>query len=294
MPTKAIEEYRKVLAVKSDGLDQYDEEVRAKARDAVSRLSAAGSARPESSILGSQKDGIVVGRRIALVIGNSRYTDAPRLNNPGTDGRAVAAALRRLGFAEVNEGYDLGHQQFREELKAFGDKVASADWAVVYFAGHGIQVNRTNYLIPSDAKLVRAAHVDDEAIALTYVLSKVEDARQLRLVILDACRANPFLPRMEQVAGWRSLGRGLGRVEPQRGVLVAYAARDGQLAEDGKGTHSPFTEALLEHIEEPNLEIGLLFRKVRDTVLRRTGQVQEPFVYGSLPSEGMYFKKPGQ
>jgi uncharacterized caspase-like protein len=122
------------------------------------------------------------------------------------------------------------------------------------------------------------------------VLSKVEDARQLRLVILDACRNNPFLARMEQAGGTRSLGRGLGRIEPQRGVLVAYAARDGELAEDGFGPHSPFTEALLEHLEEPGLEIGLLFRKVRDAVLRRTGNAQEPFVYGSLPSEGLYFK----
>ena len=127
-------------------------------------------------------------------------------------------------------------------------------------------------------------------LALPYVLSKGEEARKLRLVILDACRDNPFLARMEQTAGVRTLGRGLGRIEPERGILVAYAARDGQLAQDGDKGHSPFTRALLDHIDEPGLEIGLLFRKVRDTVLKRTGSAQEPYVYGSLPSEGLFFR----
>ena len=209
---------------------------------------------------------------------------------PVNDAKAVAAALRRIGFAAVTERFDLGYSELRAALKAFGDKAASADWAVVYFAGHGIQVGQTGYLIPTDAKLARAAHVEDEAVALPYVLSKVEEARRLRLVILDACRDNPFLARMEQTAGVRTLGRGLGRIEPVRGILVAYAARDGQIAQDGDKRHSPFTRALLDHIEERGLEIGLLFRKVRDTVLRRTGSAQEPYVYGSLPREGLFFK----
>ncbi|MGH6816704.1 MAG: caspase family protein [Hyphomicrobiaceae bacterium] len=228
--------------------------------------------------------------RIALLIGNSIYDHAPRLINPANDVRAIAAALRRVGFAEVIEKYDLGYQALREELKAFGDKAAGTDWAVVFFAGHGIQVDRTTYLIPSDAKLLRISHINDETIALPHMLLKVQDARQLRLVILDACRNNPFLPRLEQAGGPRVFARGLARIEPQRGVLVAYAARDGQPAEDGIGPHSPFTEALLAHLEEPDLEIGLLFRKVRDAVLERTGQTQEPFVYGSLPSKSFYFK----
>jgi tetratricopeptide (TPR) repeat protein len=229
-------------------------------------------------------------RRIALVIGNAAYTHASRLNNPAADAKAIAAALRRIGFGDVTDRYDLGYSELRAALKAFGDKAGSADWAVVYFAGHGIQVGQASYLIPTDARLARAAHVEDEAVALSYVLSKVEEARKLRLVILDACRENPFLARMEQSAGTRTLGRGLGRIEPERGILVAYAARDGQLALDGDERHSPFAKALLEHIEEPGLEIGLLFRKVRDRVLKLTGSAQEPFVYGSLPSDGLYFK----
>ena len=229
-------------------------------------------------------------RRIALIIGNSTYASVARLGNPANDAKEIASALRRIGFAAVIERYDLGYRELREALRAFGDKAAAADWAVVYFAGHGIQVNQTTYLIPTDARLTRAAHVEDEAVALPYVLSKVEEARKLRLVIIDACRDNPFLARMEQTAGTRTVGRGLGRIEPERGILVAYSARDGQLALDGSEKHSPFTKALLEHIEEPGLEIGLLFRKVRDRVLKLTASAQEPFVYGSLPSEGLYFK----
>lgn len=235
-----------------------------------------------------------LGSRIALVIGNSKYANAARLNNPANDAHAMAAALRRLGFVDVIERYDLENEQFRRELKSFGDKAADVDWALVYFAGHGIQVDETTYLIPTDAKLVRSNHIQDEAVALPYLLTKVADARKLRLVILDACRINPFYSRLEKAGGKRSLGRGLGAIEPQRGILVAYAARNGQIADDGTGKHSPYTEALLQHLEESNIEVGFLFRKVRDTVLKRTDNAQEPYVYGSLPSQGLYFKKTAQ
>lgn len=236
---------------------------------------------------------LVLGRRIALVIGNAKYNHATRLRNPANDIRDVAAAFRRLGFAEVIELYDLDKQRFVAELKSFGDKAAEADWAVVYYSGHGIQVEGQSYLIPTDARLIRASHTEDEAIPLNRVLSKVRDARKFRLVVLDACRDNPFLKRMEKSGGTRSFGRGLALIEPTRGVLVAYAARDGQLAQDGEGKHSPFTEAFLKHLKEPGIEIGLLFRKVRDSVLKRTGRSQEPFTYGSLPSEGLYFSSAG-
>jgi hypothetical protein len=295
---RKVEEARRQAAA-AEAKRKVEEERRAAAEleikrraDEIARLSARVEKHKGSPTL--PPTAISSGPRVALVIGNANYANAIRLNNPANDAKAVAAILRRLGFVEVIERYDLGIQQLRSELKSFGDQAASADWAVVYFAGHGIQVNQTNYLIATDAQLVRASHVEDEAVALPYLLSKVEDAGQLRLVILDACRTNPFLARMEQASGSRALGRGLGRIEPQRGVLVAYAARDGQLAQDGVEGNSPFTKALLEHIEEPGLEIGLLFRKVRDTVLKRTGNAQEPFVYGSLPSEGLYFKAAGQ
>ncbi len=233
-----------------------------------------------------------LGRRLALVIGNSKYTHASSLKNPENDARAVAGALKRLGFIQVIEKYNLNYNELRTTLKNFGDAAVNSDWALIYYAGHGIQVSGTNYVIPVDAKLAHAAHVEEEAISLDRVLSKVSEARRLRMVILDACRDNPFSKKMKTSGSRsRSLGRGLANVEPERGTLVAFAARDGQVADDGEGKHSPYTRALLEHLEQNKLEVSLLFRKVRDTVLKRTGRRQEPYVYGSLPGDELYFKK---
>jgi len=231
------------------------------------------------------------GRRVALVVGNAVYRNVPRLRNTGNDARAIAASLRRLGFAEVTERHDQGLADLSAALKEFGDRAVNAEWAVVYYAGHGIEVDGTAYLLPTDAKLLRDAHVIDEAVSLDRVLAKVEGARKLKLVILDACRNNPFLAQMERAGGARrSIGRGLSRIEPEGGVLVAYSAKHGTLADDGEGQHSPFAAALLAHLEEPGVEINKLFRKVRDRVLAATNRQQEPFVYGSLSSEDFYFK----
>jgi tetratricopeptide (TPR) repeat protein len=228
-------------------------------------------------------------KRIALVIGNGAYTNVRALKNADADARAVAASLRGLGF-EVVEKHDLDFPALVSELKDFGDQAPQYDWALVYYAGHGIEVGGVNYLIPVDAELANANHVEDEAIPLDRVLAKVEGAQKLRLVILDACRENPFIAKMASAGGTRSIGRGLARIEPSGGVLVAYSARDGQVAQDGDGNNSPFAQALLDHLGEPGLEINMLFRKVRDDVKSKTGGVQEPFTYGSLPAEALYFK----
>jgi uncharacterized caspase-like protein len=175
-------------------------------------------------------------------------------------------------------------------LKDFGDKAGESDWAVIYYAGHGVEMNGENYLVPVDAKLARADHVEDETVTVRRVLSKAEATRKLRMVILDACRNSPF--RMTSADGRsRAIGRGLSPVEPAGGVLVAFAARGGTIADDGGGEHSPFTQALLANLETPGLEINLMFRKVRDQVLARTNNAQEPFTYGSLPGEELYFKE---
>ncbi len=229
-------------------------------------------------------------RRVALVIGMSRYANVSPLANPVNDARAVADAFRRLGFAEVIEREDLTRAGMEEVLKAFGDKAAEADWAVIYYAGHGVEMNGVNYLVPVDATLARADHVEDETVTLTRVLSKAELARKLRMVIIDACRNNPF--RLASAEGRpRAVGRGLSPVEPVGGVLVAYAARGGTLADDGMEGHSPFTRALLTHLETPGLDIRIMFSKVRDSVLASTNNVQEPFTYGSLPGQEFYFKQ---
>ncbi len=229
--------------------------------------------------------------RVALVIGNSNYAHAAPLSNPKNDAGALAASLRRLGFGEVMELYDLDREQTGQALKHFGDLAESADWAVVFFAGHGLEMNGVSYLIPIDAELLRDAHVSDEAISLTQVQAKVDAASKLGLVILDSCRNNPFLEHMSRsLGGTRAIGHGLANVEPEGNVLVAYSAKHGTTALDGEGAHSPFTQALLNHIEEPGLEINFLFRKVRDDVRNKTQRQQEPFLYGSLSAELLYFK----
>ena len=230
-------------------------------------------------------------QRVALVIGNSQYTHAGPLTNPKNDATGVAASLRRLGFEQVFESYDLSREQMGKALKDFGDVAEVAEWAVVFFAGHGIEMNGVTYLIPTDAALKRDAHVTDETISLTQVQAKVDAASKLGLVILDSCRNNPFAERMVRSGGAaRSIGRGLANIEPEGNVLVAYSAKHGTTASDGAGSNSPFTEALLNYIEEPGLEINFLFRKVRDQVRTKTQRRQEPFLYGSLSSELLYFK----
>jgi len=153
----------------------------------------------------------------------------------------------------------------------------------VYYAGHGIEIDGNNYLIPTDAKLRRDIDVDDDAVSLERVLKVIEPARRLRLVILDACRENPFVKTMKRTITKRAIGRGLASVEPTLSdTLIAFAAKAGSTAEEGNGLHSPFTTALLRHLVTPGLDVRLAFGKVRDDVMRETSYRQEPFVYGSL------------
>ena len=230
-------------------------------------------------------------RRVALVIGNAKYANASALTNPSNDAKAIAARLRRLDFTLVNEEHDVSRERMAQALKEFGDRAEGAEWAVVFFAGHGLELNGTTYLIPVDAQLMKDTHVEDEAISLSRVQAKVDAASKLGLVILDSCRNSPFLARMTRSGGaTRAIGNGLAAIEPEGNVLIAYSAKHGTVAEDGKGQHSPFTEALLAHIEEPGLEINFLFRRVRDEVRKKTERRQEPFLYGSLGSELMFFK----
>ena len=287
----AVADYRRALELKGAG--RRAPEAHAEARRRLAAIEK--RAHTLETVVAKEPDPkpkvATTGRRVALVIANSSYGSVGRLTNPANDGRAIAASLRRLGFAEVIERYDLTHAAMGTALKEFGDRTVASDWAVVYFAGHGIEVNGTAYLIPVDAKLERDTHVADETVPLSRVLEKVESALKLRLVILDACRNNPFVSRMVRSGVSRSIGRGLGQIEPEGGVLVAYAAKHGTTAEDGGGDNSPFAEALIANIEEPGLEINFLFRKVRDQVLTKTGKRQEPYLYGSLPSESLFFKR---
>ena len=227
------------------------------------------------------------GERVALVIGNARYEQVPALRNAGHDATDVGRAFARLGYA-VTRMADADHETLRRGLQQFARTAAAAEIAVVYYAGHGMEVDGRNYLVPVDARLSSGGDVEFETIALDLVMRAVSGSGAFRLVILDACRNNPFAAGMRRAGETRALGRGLARVEPAGETLVAYAAKDGTVAGDGEGRNSPYTGALLEVLEEPGLEVGLMFRKVRDAVLAATGGRQEPFVYGSLSSRGVY------
>ncbi len=230
------------------------------------------------------------GQRVALVIGNSRYSNVAQLINPKNDAEVLSKALRAVGFNNVMLKTDLTREQLNTALKEFAEIADKAEWAVIYYAGHGIEVGGNNYLVPVDAKFTSDRDVSFEAVTLDQALQSVEGASKLRLVILDACRDNPFIARMKKSSGTRSVGKGLANIEPEGATLVAYAAKHGQTAEDGNTGNSPFAMALVKQIQTPGLEINLVFRKVRDDVLAATGKRQEPFTYGSLPSEAFYFK----
>ncbi|MCC6006104.1 MAG: caspase family protein [Rhodobacteraceae bacterium] len=229
--------------------------------------------------------------RHALVIGNSSYAHTSALPNARNDAADMAARLRDLGF-RVTEAQDQDAMGMRSTLQRFAREVVGADAALIFYAGHGMEMDGENWLIPVDARLQTDLDVEFEAISLSQLLGTVSRADGLKLVILDACRDNPFIPGMERRDSTRSVGRGLARVEPADGMLVAFAARAGQVAADGDGRNSPFTAAMLEVLAEPGVELGLMFRKVRDQVMQSTGRRQEPFTYGSLPSRSIYLNPP--
>ncbi|MGY8679614.1 caspase family protein [Bradyrhizobium sp. UFLA05-153] len=223
------------------------------------------------------------GKRVALVLSNSAYQNAPQLANPDNDGAVIAKTLKEAGFDVVDARHDLPALETRRALREFADSARDADIAVVYYAGHGIEVDGANYLIPVDAKLERDTDVYDEALSLDRVLVAIEPAKQLRLVILDACRDNPFGKTMKRTIASRGIGRGLAQVEPTSpNTLIAYSAKAGSTAQDGDGSNSPFTIALAKHLTTPGLDVRRAFGFVRDDVLKTTNYKQEPFVYGSL------------
>jgi caspase domain-containing protein len=222
-------------------------------------------------------------KRVALVIGNSNYKNAATLPNPANDAAAIAATLKRAGFDVVDSRLNLSIADMRRVLRDFADQARDADMAVVYYAGHGIEIDGTNYLIPTDATLERDTDVYDEAFSLDRVLLAIEPARQLRLVIVDACRNNPFAETMKRTVTSRTVSRGLARVEPTTtNTLVAFAAKAGLTALDGNSKNSPYAAALVKYIAKPGLDLRRAFGFVRDDVLQATGNRQEPYVYGSL------------
>jgi tetratricopeptide (TPR) repeat protein len=236
------------------------------------------------------------GRKIALVIGNSSYENVLKLVNPERDANLVAATFKDLGFEAVSLLTNLKKDAVVSALRNFAIQAETADWAVIYYAGHGMEVGGINYLLPIDARVASDRDISFEAVPLEQVLNAAERAKRLRLVILDACRDNPFANQMRRTlsVASRSVSRGLAAVEPEAGTLVVYAAKDGETALDGDdGKNSPFAAAFVKNVQTPGLEIRRLFDFVRDDVMEITNRKQKPFSYGSISGrQDFYFVNP--
>lgn len=289
--SRAKMDYEKALTLPSDKEAAVAKPAQKQAKERLAfliedeaRRKLARGLKPSSSVLPMDP-----GVRLALVVGNSNYQNVPALPNPTRDAAAVAEALKKLSFKTVVIASNVSRESFLAALQDFEQKAKRADWALIYYAGHGMVVDGDNYLVPVDSKLQSDTDIQVEAIPLETVLMATKGAKRMRLVVLDACRDNPFLKSMKRTPGAHTLGQGLGSIEPEGGTLVAYATRDGRTAEDGSGDHSPFTKALLDNIYKPGLEVNMLFRKVHDDVLATTEGRQEPITYGALPFQNFYF-----
>lgn len=229
-------------------------------------------------------------RKVALIVGNGAYKNVTPLDNPPRDARLIADTLRGLGFATVTLAPDLTRDKFFAALHEFGAEAEKSDWAVVYYAGHGMEIGGINYLIPTDAKLAADRDAETQAVALEQVIAAVSGARKLRLVMLDACRDNPFQKTMQHTIALKLVSKGFSNIEPEAGFMVVYAAKHGETALDGDAKNSPFATVLARDIKEPKVEVRKLFDIVRDDVWAATKHAQQPFTYGSPPGrEDFYF-----
>lgn len=259
--------------------------------DEIDVARARAIAQERLAALTPQTPGGAPGRRVALVIGNGAYKNVHALPNPPRDSKLIAGVLRDVGFESVISVSDLTRDKFFEALQTFANEAEKADWAVVYYAGHGFEIGGVNYLVPVDAKLAADKDAETQAVALEQVIAAVGAARKMRLVVLDACRDNPFAPTMQRTLALKLVDKGFSNIEPGAGFMVVYAAKHGETAMDGDGAaNSPFATALAREIKQPRVEIRKLFDIIRDDVWAATKHEQQPFTYGSPPGrEDFYF-----
>ena len=225
-------------------------------------------------------------RRVALVMGNSTYQYAPRLPNPTNDAKAMADSLRAAGFELIGGApqLDLDRAGTEKAIRSFGAKLAGADVGLFFYAGHGMQARGTNYLLPVSANLEKEADVRYELIDVAMVLDEMALAEsRLNIVILDACRNNPFGGR-----GLRAASPGLAQMQAPAGTIIAYATQPGAVAADGAGANSPYTEALSKAMLKPGETVFDVFNDVGIAVKRNSGGVQQPWVSAS-PIEGRFY-----
>lgn len=221
----------------------------------------------------------------ALVIGNANYPGSARLANPLNDARAIERKLSELGF-RVTRIDDGDRDTLVRGLSQFQQKAATSEVTVLYYSGHGMQLDGVNYLMPVNIDLNKPATLKLQALPIDTIIDTYLPGRT-RVVFLDACRDNPVM-----TSSLRGFRRGLAPMQVPTGTLIAYATRDGGVAEDGAGMHSPFTQAILDLIAEPE-DISLVLRRVRDRVMRETGGRQQPWEYGSLSGGSLVFSRLG-
>ena len=228
------------------------------------------------------------GRRAALVIGNGDYRFAPQLSNPVNDATDIAKTLRKLRF-DVVEGKNLDRRGMDEAIREFGRKLDGADLALFFYAGHGLQVNGKNYLVPIDARLERPGDLALDAVDIGNVLAQTEAEKRVNLVFLDACRDNPLARSLARSLGARSsaVGQGLASIQSAIGTMIAYATQPDNVALDGAGRNSPFTTALLKHITTPGIDITTVMRRVRTEVIAATHEKQVPWDHSSLTGDAI-------
>jgi uncharacterized caspase-like protein len=233
-------------------------------------------------------------KRVALVIGNSGYLNAGKLANPANDAADAAKAFRKFGF-EVILGTDLKRAAFQDKIRAFSHALSKADTALLFYAGHGLQVAGHNYLLPIDVKLGSERDIDFEAISLDFILKQMEVDRdgKSNIVFLDACRDNPLSKNLARSMGTRSatVGKGLAEVQTGVGTFIAYSTQPGNVALDGQGRNSPFSAALKKRVMEPGRNLTAIMIDVRKDVLAATGGQQVPWDHSALTSE--FFFQPG-
>jgi len=226
-------------------------------------------------------------KRIALVVGNSAYLNVPRLDNPANDARLIADTLRALGFTLVGGGaqLDLDKAALDSAVQSFSHQIQGADVGLFYYAGHGVQVRGSNYLVPVGANPTRESDVDFQMVDIALVLRQMEGSgTKLNVIILDACRNNPFGGR-----GLRAAGSGLAQMRAPEGTLISYATQPGNVALDGSDGNSPYTKALAQTVKRPGLDIFQTFNQVGLSVLQATGNAQQPWVSTSPIKGDFYF-----
>lgn len=246
--------------------------------------SPAKSQEPNRQLVQNASPNTSTGKRLALVIGNSAYPNAP-LKNPVNDAQDIAAALRALGF-EVISRENVNQNDMKRAIREFGEKIRGAAVGLFYYAGHGVQVNGENYLVPVDAKVESEQDVEYECVKAGFALAQMDAARNsMNIVILDACRNNPF------ARSFRSESKGLAQMDAPSGTLIAYATAPGSVASDGSGRNGLYTQELLKQMRTSGLGIEDVFKRVRISVRAATQQKQTPWESSSLVGD-FYFTRP--